>query len=82
MSWFVLLLLAGLQAEPAPTSQPEQKEKLICKREVPVGSLIATRKMCLTKTQWRERADVGNEVARRMMMDNMGNSNCLNGGGC
>jgi hypothetical protein len=51
---------------------PEDENKLICKREVPVGSLIASRKVCLTKRQWAERERVGNDVARQMIQDNQG----------
>ena len=50
----------------------EDPNKLTCKREVPVGSLIASRKVCLTKAQWAERERVGNDVARRMIQDNQG----------
>lgn len=48
------------------------EDKLICRREVPVGSLVASRKMCLTKAQWAERERVGNDVARQMIYDNQG----------
>jgi hypothetical protein len=48
------------------------KEKLVCKREVPVGSLIASRKMCLTKAEWDHRARDGNEEARKYVYENMG----------
>lgn len=48
------------------------KEKMICKREVPVGSLIASRKMCLTKAQWDQRERDGNEDARKMVYESMG----------
>jgi hypothetical protein len=48
------------------------KDRLICRREVPVGSLIASRKVCLTKSQWEARARDGNEEARKMVYDNQG----------
>lgn len=78
------LLLAGLQAEPAgqSTAPEPAKDKLICKRETPIGSLVPSRKMCLTKKQWQERAEIGNEVARRMIQEGMGNMNCMNSGNC
>ena len=70
-----LLLLAAPQAAEAPDPSGE-KEKLICKREVPIGSLIASRKICLTKSQWTKRAEDGNEEARRQVYDNMGRQSC------
>lgn len=57
---------------PLPAGEVEDPDKLICRREVPVGSLIASRKVCLTKAQWAERERVGNDVARRMVQDNQG----------
>ena len=65
---------AAYAADPKPaTQQPgADKEKLICRREVPIGSLIASRKMCLTKAQWEARARDGNEEARKMVYDNTG----------
>lgn len=56
----------------AGAEKPAEKEKLVCRRETPIGSLIATRKICLTKTQWAERERVGNDVARQMVQDNQG----------
>lgn len=71
------LLLVGTVAvaqDPSPAGQKpvDDKEKLICKREVPVGSLIASRKMCLTKSQWRKRSDDGNATARSLVEDGAG----------
>ena len=55
-----------------PEAPGAEKEKLICKRETPVGSLIAARKVCLTKAQWVERERAGEDVARQMVYDNQG----------
>lgn len=57
------------------------KDKLVCRREVPVGSLIASRKMCLTKEQWRKREDDGNASARNMVENGAGACG-QNGGVC
>lgn len=65
-------LFAQDAAPAAGAEKPAAKDKLICRRETPIGSLIATRKMCLTKTQWAERERVGNDVARQMVQDNQG----------
>ncbi len=66
--------LAGplLAADPSPDPANPHKDQLVCKREVPIGSLIASRKMCLTKEQWRKRADDGNATARNLVEDGAG----------
>ena len=58
--------------KPASAQPGADKDKLICRREVPIGSLIATRKMCLTKEQWQKRADDGNATARSLVEDGAG----------
>jgi hypothetical protein len=70
------LVLAAAVAFPAPAASPNanqqvgaDKDKLICKRETPIGSLIATRKVCLTKAQWERRIEDGNRETRKMMED-------------
>ena len=76
------LLYLLLAAPPEAATPPDPKERLICKREVPIGSLIASRKVCLTKSEWEARAQNGNEQARRQVYDNMGRPSCnFNGGG-
>lgn len=71
LSLFVTLPFAQTGAATMPT--PEQRlEKRVCRRETPVGSLIASRRVCLTRAQWAERERIGNEVARRMVEDNQG----------
>ena len=55
-----------------PDAVGAEKDKLICKREVPIGSLIASRKTCLTKEQWRKRQDDGNATARSLVEDGAG----------
>ena len=76
ISLFVLALAIGAPAfadTPAAPPRPgADKDKLICKRETPVGSLIASRKVCLTKEQWVQREADGNREARKMVEDNTG----------
>lgn len=71
----------ALAAEkPVPVSASE-KDKLICRRETPIGSLIASRKVCMTKEQWQKRTDDGNSTSRQLVED--GASACgQNGGVC
>jgi hypothetical protein len=67
-----LLLIALSAPAIAADSKADKKDdnRVICRREVPIGSLIASRKVCLTKSQWEERATRGNEEARKQMEDN------------
>jgi hypothetical protein len=58
--------------QPKLADAGQVKDPLICKREVPVGSLIATRKVCLTKQQWQKRSDDGNATARNLVEDGAG----------
>ncbi len=71
------LLIAALLASPAlaapePVKPADVKERMVCKREVPIGSLIASRKRCMTKAQWELMERDGNEEARKMIYDNAG----------
>ena len=62
---------APAQSEDVKSEAPAPvKEKLICRREVPIGSLIASRKTCMTKLQWAKAERDGNEAGRRMVEDN------------
>jgi predicted secreted protein len=63
-----LILAAPAMAAPAVSADgAKEKDKLICRREVPIGSLIASRKVCLTQTQWTQREVDGNTEARRVV---------------
>ena len=70
----VLTLLSGpaLAADGKPLAGKAggSDNPVVCKREVPIGSLIASRKVCLTKTEWEARWIRGNEEARKQMEDN------------
>jgi hypothetical protein len=71
----LLLVLSASSASATPlvqtaSAQPgADKENLICRRETPIGSLIASRKVCLTKAQWKQRELDGNAAARKMVED-------------
>jgi hypothetical protein len=82
----ILAVLFSAGAPPgaaASADKPgEGKEKLICQREVPIGSLIATRKVCLTASQWEQRRVDGRNAAYKMMMDGMGKGMLGTSGAC
>lgn len=66
----VAMVSPALAADPAKTGA--DKDKMICKRETPIGSLIASRKRCMTKAQWAQVERDGNEEARKLVYDNQG----------
>jgi hypothetical protein len=79
MRIIVAALLAALAGgavyaaeQPNAAANGQAKDPLICKREVPIGSLIASRKVCLTKKEWQKRADDGNATARNLVEDGAG----------
>jgi len=83
----MFLAFAGIAAtayaadnKPVAGKQGGSDNPVVCRREVPIGSLIATRKVCLTKTQWEERATRGNDEARRQMEINAARNPTPSGG--
>jgi hypothetical protein len=52
LRWLLLVLLVT-PAFAAAADAPPKKERLICRREVKPGSLIAPRRICLTKEEWK-----------------------------
>jgi hypothetical protein len=63
----IALSAPTLAADPKGAADTKDDNRVICRREVPIGSLIASRKVCLTKAEWQERAVRGNDEARRQM---------------
>jgi len=53
------------------TPQPA-KEKLICRREAPIGSLIPSRKRCYTREEWDQIAQAARDLTTRMVTDGQG----------
>jgi hypothetical protein len=66
----LIALSAPAIAADTKATTAQDGNRVICRREVPIGSLIASRKVCLTKVQWEERATRGNEEARKQIEDN------------
>ena len=77
----LLLLLLATSAPQEAMPEPA-KERLICKRETPIGSLIARRKVCLTKTEWAKRQADGNDEARNQIYNNQGRPACTSAATC
>jgi hypothetical protein len=74
-----LMLVQAGAAEP-PIEPP--KEPLVCRYDSFVSRLVTRRKMCLTPTEWEQRARQETEAARRSVYELMGNTACLEGGMC
>lgn len=75
------ILTAALAATPLLAQSPDTgtppggapaKEKLICRREAPIGSMIASRKRCYTKAEWERIAEAARDTSTRMTTDNSG----------
>lgn len=72
----VALSVAALLTAAAPTPVGEEKapsaaegqveEKKICRRDQAVGTRLPPR-ICLTRAQWKERADANRESNRRLI---------------
>ena len=53
MLTIMLLALSAPVGNAANNASPSTGEdQVICRRETPTGSLITTRKLCLTKAEW------------------------------
>ena len=53
---FSILLL--LQVQPIPAPDKPAQDKVVCRTQSVTGSLIASKKVCLTAAQWKERDQV------------------------
>lgn len=61
-SMFVSPALAEEQAKPA-----DDPNKMICKRDAEVGSLIKRRKTCMTRAEWDKFAESQQRGSQRMV---------------
>lgn len=50
----------------AMSAAPAQKAKVICRREVEIGSLVKGTRRCATVTEWRKSADAAREQTMRI----------------
>ena len=54
---------SGQEAAVFPANRPP----LICRREAEMGSIIKTRKMCMTSAEWARRSDDAQCETRRLL---------------
>ena len=59
--------LASTAFETAASTSINSKPALVCRREAETGSIIKTRKMCLTRAEWARRSDDAQCETRRML---------------
>ena len=78
----VLLLLASGQTVEPFADLPPPRDRLICRFETPIRSLLHRRKMCLTAAEWEKRDRETAEASRKMVYENMGDTSCLDDGTC
>ncbi len=57
---------------PADLAKIKYQSEIVCRSSVETGSLIARRKICLTRKQWQYVNDENERVARKVVEDNMG----------
>ncbi|WP_448586584.1 hypothetical protein [Thermaurantiacus sp.] len=77
------LLSAQALAAPVPNpTDPDDGTRIICRREVPTGSLIPTRKACRTQAQWDALARGSQAMAQDLVERHRGAPSCFSGGGC
>ncbi len=75
-------LLGVLQALPVPpvSSRPvaasavakADASPMVCRRIPQIGSMIASKKVCLSRQQWSRSAEDQRAVAERVVLDNAG----------
>ena len=72
-----LIMLAALSLLTAPaladptTSAPAKPakgspEEVVCHREAPTGSLVPSKRICMTRAQWQAQADVARSQTQDM----------------
>lgn len=63
----------GQPPAPAPAAAPEAKaEKIICRREAPIGSIVKSKKTCHTRAEWDRIADAARDGANDIIDKNAG----------
>jgi hypothetical protein len=69
----ILLALSAPSGNPANNLSPSASEdRVICLRETPTGSLIATRELCMTKAEWNALEQDYKEGGRQMIAERLG----------
>lgn len=69
----LVITLGAAQPLPLPASETatdtsiDTKPALVCRREAEIGSIIKTRKMCMTRAEWARRSDDAQCETRRML---------------
>ncbi len=68
----ILLALSAPSGNPANNASPNAPEdRVICHRETPTGSLIATRELCMTKAEWNALEEDYKAGGRQLVADRL-----------
>lgn len=70
----IVFMAAAAPALPAAATPvpPPAEAKLFCRREPVTGSLVSTKKRCMTKLDWARTGDTSRQFARDMVDGNRG----------
>ena len=63
-----LMALPEPAAPPAASAEPDRMQQTVCRKDKVIGSLIATKKTCHTRSQWAY-IDEKNQSFSRDMVD-------------
>jgi len=87
MALVILLMVQGAvaSAEQAVPAQPKPSkgsaEEKICRSEAPTGSLITSKRICMTRAQWQAQADASRS-ATQDLQERGHITTCTAPGGC
>jgi hypothetical protein len=68
-------------ASASSTKTMPKPDQLICRKDITTGSLIATTKQCLTRTEWARQEEVAKQAADQMGVGK-GIADCHSSGTC
>ena len=72
MTLFLAVLAAPVGNAANNVSPRVSDDQMICQRETPTGSLITSRKICMTKAEWNALEQDYRDGLRRTASDEMG----------
>lgn len=75
---FALALPAEAQNSAPPTAKKKtDPNEMVCEKQEVLGSRLATRKVCMTRSQWAERRQADRDMVARSQVNS-----CVKSGGC
>ena len=75
---FALALPAEAQSSAEPTTKKKtDPNEIVCEKQEVLGSRLATRKVCMTRSQWAERRQADRDMVNRSQVNS-----CVRNAGC